>query len=97
MHGFAQSTSINAYREHRASGRARHQCMRILDHLRQRGGDWSIGELAQALGLEKSSVSARVAEMLRDSRELVARPRRADRVSGVQVRPVALAETKERA
>jgi IclR helix-turn-helix domain len=84
--------SITAYRHHQESGRARSQGRRILEHIRSRGGDWSIGELAQALHIDKSAVSARVHELLHDTEELVARPRRKDRVSGILVRPVAAAE-----
>ena len=59
--------------------------------MRAQGGDWSIGELARALNIEKNAVSGRVAEMLHETGELVACPRRRDRVSGILVRPVALA------
>ncbi len=87
----APQTSINAYQAHRAAGRARGQCLLILNFIRDSKGDWSIGELAQALEMDKSSVSARVFELLHDTRELVASTRRKDRVSGVTVRPVSLA------
>lgn len=88
-------TSIHAYEAHQAAGRARGQCLRILNYIRAAGGDWSIGELAQALAMDKSTVSARVFELLNESRELVARPRRKDRVSGILVRPVALARQRD--
>lgn len=84
-------TGINAYHAHQASGRARGQCLLLLDFIRASGGDWSIGELAHALEMEKSTVSARVFELLHDTGELAATPKRKDRVSGVLVRPVALA------
>ena len=86
------SLSINAYQRHPQAGGAHSQGRRILEHIRSRGGDWSIGELAQALRMDKSAVSARVHELLHDSEELVACPRRKDRVSGILVRPVALGE-----
>jgi hypothetical protein len=70
---------------------ARGQCLLILNFIRDSGGDWSIGELAQALEMDKSSVSARVFELLHDTNELAAMPKRPDRVSGILVRPVALA------
>lgn len=66
------------------------QTTQILDHIRHAGGDWSIGELAQALLLDKSTVSARVYELLYDQRALTAAPRRKDRISGITVRPVIL-------
>ncbi len=84
-------TSINAYQAHCATGRARGQALLILNFIRESGGDWSIGELAHELEMEKSTVSARVFELLHDTQELIARPRRKDRVSGILVRPVALA------
>lgn len=90
MPGHVHALSINAYHRHLDSGRARSQGRRILEHIQSRGGDWSIGELAQALHMDKSAVSARVHELLHDTEELVACPRRKDRVSGILVRPVAL-------
>jgi len=74
-------------------GRRRVECKQttqILDHIRQSGGDWSIGELAHALALEKSTVSGRVYELLHETRQLVPAPKRRDRISGIVVRPVAL-------
>ncbi len=91
----AAETGINAYHDHRASGRARGQALLILNFIRASGGDWSIGELAHALELDKSTVSARVFELLHDTQELAARPKRKDRVSGILVRPVALAARPE--
>lgn len=69
------------------------QSSRILDHIRHAGGDWSIGELAAALELDKSAVSARVYELLYETHSLVATPKRKDRISGITVRPVALPTT----
>lgn len=91
MHTHVHSLCITAYMQHQASGRAQSQGRRILAHIEQRGGDWSIGELAQALNLDKSAVSARVHELLHDTDALIACPRRKDKVSGILVRPVALA------
>jgi DNA-binding transcriptional ArsR family regulator len=96
MHTHVHSLSINAYNAHHASGGAESQGRRILAHIRERGGDWSIGELAAALGMDKSAVSARVHELLYDAEALVACPRRKDRVSGILVRPVTLAPTTQR-
>ena len=61
-----------------------------MSFIAARGGDWSIGELAKSLNLEKSTVSARVFELLHDTKELVECPKRKDRESGVTVRPVSL-------
>ncbi len=90
MHTSVHTLSINAYQQHLESGRARSQGRRILEHIRDHGGDWSIGELAAVLDLDKSAVSARVHELLHDTEELMACPRRKDRVSGILIRPVAL-------
>lgn len=82
------TTSIDAYHGHR--GQSAQQRNRILNHIKSCGGDWSIGELAQALTLQKSTVSARVNELLNDTKELVEKTRRKDRISGITVRPVGL-------
>lgn len=83
-------TAADAYDRHRSSGKAAAQQARIVEFINTQGGDWSIGELAHALGLEKSTVSARVWECLHESHALVDAPRRKDRRSGVLVRPVML-------
>lgn len=87
------STSIDAYHAHCGSGQCSMQRQRILDFIAHRGGDWSIWELSQAMSLQKSTVSARVHELLHGSHELVDRPKRKDRVSGITVRPVGLPAT----
>ena len=81
--------ACDAYSAHKASGKAQKQHALILRHLEQHGGDWSIGELARALGLEKSTVSARLNELLNDDILTATEPRK-DRVSGIRVRPVGL-------
>lgn len=83
-------TSIDAYYAHRGAGKAAAQRTRIVDYIRAHGGDWSIGELAHALGMEKSTVSPRVHEALHKTHELVERPKRRDRCSGITIRPVVL-------
>lgn len=85
-----QRTSADAYRGHRSSGQSAAQRARILAFITARGGDWSIGEIAKALELEKSTVSARINELLHETREVVERPKRKDRVSGITIRPVGL-------
>lgn len=86
-----QPTSIEAFRDHQESGKSAQQRNRILQFIKARGGDWSIGEIAQALTLQKSTVSARVNELLNRTRELVEAEKRKDKVSGITVRPVKLA------
>lgn len=83
-----QPTACDAYHAHRGQSAA--QRNRILEFVKARGGDWSIGELAHALGLEKSTVSARLHEALYETHELVEASRRKDRRSGILVRPVRL-------
>jgi len=84
-------TACAAFRAHQESGNASAQRNRIVRFIANCGGDWSIGELANAMGLEKSTVSARINECLH-SGELQVKPRRADRRSGIRVRPVGLPE-----
>ena len=88
MHTAVQETSIDAFHLH--APKSELQRGRILAFIKARGGDWSIGEIATALSLQKSTVSARVNELLNDSQELVDRPKRRDRISGITVRPVGL-------
>jgi hypothetical protein len=90
-----QTTSIEAYQEHRGSGKSAAQRARVLAFIKARGGDWSIGEIAKALELEKSTVSARLHELLKETKELVERPKRKDRISGITVRPVGLPQPGE--
>ncbi len=82
-------TSIAAHQAHRASGQMCKQEHAILGFISQQGGDWSIGELAHALALEKSTVSARVNE-LRKGGFLVLADKRKDRRSGITINPVKL-------
>lgn len=86
----AQATSIDAYHAHCGSGKSAAQRNRILEFIESRGGDWSIGEIARALNLEKSTVSARIYELLHETKELTERAKRKDRVSGILIRPVGL-------
>lgn len=81
-------TAVASFHAHRGQSAA--QRARVLAFIEARGGDWSIGELAHAMGLEKSTVSARVNELLYETKELIDRPKRKDRRSGVTVRPVGL-------
>lgn len=83
-----RDTSCEAFHAHQSKSSA--QRSRIMAFVMKRGGDWSIGELAHALGLEKSTVSARLNELLYETKELVERPKRKDRISGITIRPVAL-------
>lgn len=82
-------TACDAFNAHRAGGMGTRQRALILGFIRERGGGWSIGELSHALGLQKSTVSARINELLNDN-DLVAFAARKDRRSGITVRPVGM-------
>lgn len=82
-------TACDAYGAHRASGLGSQQRSMILAFIKNSGVDWSIGEIAHALDLQKSTVSARLNELI-NSDELVAKAPRKDRRSGIRVRPVGL-------
>lgn len=86
-----QPTACDAFHAH--ASRSGQQRNLILAHIKKCGGDWSIGELAQVMNLQKSTVSARVNELLYVTGELIERPKRKDRVSGICVRPVGLPRT----
>ena len=90
MRTAATETSIDAFHAHRATGRSAAQRNRLLAFITATGGDWSIGELAYQFGMQKSTVSARINELLNDTHELIERPKRKDRISGITVRPVGL-------
>lgn len=85
-----QETAIDAFHAHQSSGMSSQQRSRILAHIQKHGGDWSIGEIAHALRMEKSTVSARINELLNDTAEVIAKQKRKDRISGVLIRPVCL-------
>lgn len=86
-----QSTACDAYHAHRSqSAQQRNRILEFIKGHSHNGTDWSIGELAQALTLQKSTVSARVNELLNDTMELVEKTRRKDRLSGITIRPVGL-------
>lgn len=91
-----QTTAIVAYEAQSSSGMARLQRTRIVGLIEQRGGDWSIGEVAHELGMEKSSVSARINELLYEYGQLETRANRKDRLSKIVIRPVAIPATSKR-
>jgi hypothetical protein len=83
-------TAIDSYHRHVGGGKALAQRQKIIAFIELMGGSWSIGELAHSLHMEKSTVSARVNELLHQTEELEERPRRKDKHSGITIRPVAL-------
>lgn len=82
------TTAIEAYHGHQCKSAA--QRTRILEFISSHGGDWSIGEIARVMGLQNSTVSARLNELLYETHELVESARRKDRYSGIHIRPVKL-------
>jgi DNA-binding MarR family transcriptional regulator len=83
-------TACDAYAAHHATGKASAQCARILGFIAANSSiDWSIGELAHFLSMEKSTVSARLRELL-DAGQLEPKTHRKDRRSGIKIRPVGL-------
>ena len=84
-------TAIDSYHSHVSRGKAAEKRTIILNHIKQCGGDWCIGELAEALGMKDNTVSARVNELLYETKELVVYPCRKSRVGRhIRIRPVGL-------
>lgn len=83
-------TSIEAYREHMATGKLGDQAREIVEFLALRTDrDWSRAELSKAMGLRLSSVCGRVNELLH-SGHVDAAPARACTVTGKKINPVRL-------
>jgi DNA-binding MarR family transcriptional regulator len=79
--------SIQSFREHRDSGLMSDQQRRVMLALhRSPGRDWSLSELRDATGIEKSTLSARVNELC-EMRYLERVEQRPCSVSGKTVRP----------
>jgi len=85
----ATFTQIESFHNHVANGGAKHQRSKILEIFNSYGGNWSIGELAKFMKMDKSTISARINELLK-TEELIDLPKRRDLISGVLIRPVAL-------
>lgn len=85
-----QSTAIDAYHAHTDAGMSMSQRAEIMSFIERNGGSWSIGELAGALGMQKSTVSARLNELINKFGSLVAKRKRKDRLTNITVRPVGL-------
>lgn len=85
-------TACYAFHAHVSNGISSCQRDKVLGYIALMGGSWSIGEIAHALHMDKSTVSARVNELLYETCEVVERPKRKDRISGITIRPVALPE-----
>ena len=84
------TTSIEAYREHRSSGKLGDQAREIVEFLALRTDrDWSRAELSEEMGLRLSSVCGRVNELLH-SGHIEAAPNRACTVTGKKINPVRL-------
>ncbi len=83
-------TAIDSFHQHHSKSAVQHQI--ILDFL-SAGGDYSINELAKALGMGNNVVSGRLNEMLK-LKLIVECEHRKDRYSNVMCRPVALKKTQ---
>lgn len=83
-------TAIQSYRALCAAGEDVDQRMFILAFITNRGGDWAIGEIAQATGMDNSAVSRAVNELLYKTKQLIEAPRRKSWVSNKTIRPVML-------
>ena len=92
-----QFTACDSFQAHQSTGKASAQCARILAFIESNRHieGWSIGEVAHFLSMEKSTVSARIKELL-DAGQLEAKPNRKDRRSGITVRPVGLPAVGQR-
>jgi len=81
------STSINAYKEHRASGKLGAQAQEIFNAM-QFNVTYSRRELVKLTGLELSSVCGRVNELVSIGL-LIEMPARKCMVTGKTIKPVA--------
>lgn len=89
-------TAIEAFDARTAAGMPKVQRAKIVAFIAEQGGDWSIGEIADAMNMERSTVSARINELIYEYGRLEARPSRKDKRSGITVRPVAIPATSKR-
>lgn len=77
-------TAIESFHAHRASGHVTSSQQAILDAMKP-GRDYSLSELSAMTGIEKSSVSGRINEMLESGAVVVSRLR-ACKVTGKKAR-----------
>lgn len=78
------ATSIESFHAHRASGHVTSSQQAILNAMMP-GRDYSLSELSAMTGIEKSSVSGRINEMLESGAVVVSRMR-ACKITGKRVR-----------
>jgi len=84
------TTSIEAFHEHKASGKLGHQAREIVEFLAlHTDRDWSRAELSEALDLRLSSVCGRINELLH-SHHIDAGPARRCQITGKKVNTVRL-------
>ena len=79
-----RETSIQAYAEHRATGHVTSSQAAILEAMKH-GRDYSLSELSAMTGIEKSSVSGRINELLASGQVVISRLR-ACKITGKTVR-----------
>ena len=94
-----RDTSIEAFHDHKASGKLSQQQSEIVDYLLHLAYEESLGyfhddvtrsELAQALGLRVSAICGRISELLKIGK-LIELPRRVCKITGKSAHPVRLA------
>lgn len=80
----ATATSIESYRDARSSGMVTRSQSVILEAMKH-GKDYSLSELSAMTGIEKSSVSGRINELLASGQVVISRLR-ACKITGKKVR-----------
>lgn len=84
------STSIENYREHKSSGKLGKQALALVKFLAlHTERDWSRAELAQATGMQLSSICGRVNELIH-SMHIEPAPQRKCFITNKTVNPVRL-------
>lgn len=87
-----KSTSITAYREHKRSGSAATQRLRILKNLARRKHPASRRQLAGVLTMDVSSVAGRVNELVESGDIAVTDDKMICPISGITVEGLVLSE-----
>ena len=82
-------TSKDAYKYIRTTGSNLTQYIRILGLLKKAKSGLTIAEINARTGLQKSSISARLRELL-EAKVLIEMPKRKQKTGGCMARPVAL-------
>ncbi len=89
MHKNVAQTSRDAYKYIRTTGSNLTQYVRIIGLLKKSKSGLTIAEINARTGLQKSSISARLRELI-EAKILVEMPKRKQKTGGCLARPVAL-------